>query len=73
MDANAPVIMKSKIGLIVGVGIGTALYQAIRYGFNDVDWSRAAFVSLFAAAIVLFLPRRWFEKNEARRWSDLPR
>jgi hypothetical protein len=56
--------IKIKTGLVVGVGIGTALYQTIHYSLTEVDWYRVALIMLFMTMVSLVLPRRWFDKKK---------
>ena len=48
--------MKLKISLALGIGIGRAVYEAIRFGFGNIDWTGAAFVMVLSFLLILFIP-----------------
>ena len=55
--------MKTKIGLAIGTGLGTAIYEAIKHGFGGIDWTRVVFVTLVSSFILLLIPKSVFEKK----------
>jgi ABC-type molybdate transport system permease subunit len=61
--------MKIKIGIAIGIGIGTAIYEAIRHGIYEIAWTRVVFISLISFLVLLFIPKRAFEKEKAEHGS----
>ncbi len=59
-----PALMKAKIGMTVGLAIGTALYEAIRHGIAGIDWGKVVVVPLITFALLLLIPNRWLEKKK---------
>jgi hypothetical protein len=57
--------MKTKIGLAIGLGMGTTIYEAIRHGIGEIDWTKVVFITLVSALVLLFIPTRVFEKRRA--------
>jgi hypothetical protein len=55
--------MKTKIGMALGSGLGTAIYEAIKHGFGGVDWTKVMFVTLVSGVIFLLIPKSVFEKK----------
>ena len=55
--------MKTKIGLAIGTGLGTAIYEAIKHGFGGIDWTRVVFVTLVSSFILFLIPKSVFEKK----------
>jgi hypothetical protein len=56
--------MRLKVTFALGLGLGTALYQAIRYGVDNIDWPRVAFIFALGFVVALLLPRRFLERPE---------
>lgn len=46
--------MTLKISLALGIGLGRAVYETMRFGFHNIDWTGAVFVA--AVSFVLLLP-----------------
>lgn len=59
--------MRSRLLCAIGLGIGTATYQAIRYGVEDVDWTRVAFIFVVGLVVALLVPRRFVEGGATDR------
>ena len=53
--------MQLKLGFALGLALGTAMYQAIRYGVDGIDWPKVAFTFIFALIVALLIPRRFLE------------
>jgi hypothetical protein len=56
--------MRLKPFFALGLGIGTAMYQAIRYGVEDIDWLRVAFVFVLGLVVTLLIPSRFLERTK---------
>ena len=54
--------MKSQIGLALGIGIGRAVYEAIRFGSSNIDWIGTGVVAAFTLLVLLLVPTRWLAK-----------
>ena len=57
--------MKTKITLAVGMAAGTAIYQAMRHGMGQIDWTKAAFVLVTAFVLLLPVPSRWLVRKKS--------
>lgn len=55
--------MKLKLAMAVGIAVGTAAYQVIRYGVSELDVARSLFIALAGFLVLLLVPSRWFEKS----------
>jgi hypothetical protein len=58
------IAMRSSLFFAIGLGIGTATYQAIRYGVEDIGWTRVVFIFVVGLVVALLVPRRFFERSE---------
>ena len=56
--------MINKIGIALGSAIGTVIYEALKHGFQHIDWTRPAIVAVVAFLLILFIPSRFFEKKK---------
>lgn len=56
--------MKTKIGMTVGLAVGTAFYEGIRHGLAGIDWTKVIVVPLITFALLLLVPSRWLEKKK---------
>jgi hypothetical protein len=50
------------VGMAVGSGSGTAVYQLARYGVAEIDWVRVLFVALATFAVLFLVPPKWLER-----------
>ena len=57
--------MKTKLRMAVGIGIGTAIYEAAQHGISGADWLRPVFVCVVSMVLLAALPRRWFERAKS--------
>jgi hypothetical protein len=55
--------MKTKIGMAIGLGIGRALYEGIRAGFDKIDWTGVFFIALLSFVLLLLVPKSILEKK----------
>jgi hypothetical protein len=57
--------MMLKLAFALGLAIGTAIYQAIRYGVGDIDWTKVAFTFVFGLVVALLIPRRFLGRTQS--------
>jgi hypothetical protein len=65
VNRNGKVPMKIKLAMALGISVGTAAYQVIRYGASELDVARTLFIALIAFLVLLLIPNRWFEKSRS--------
>lgn len=56
--------MKRKSAAAVGIVIGNTLFQLIRYGVSEADWTKVIFVSIFAVVFMMAIPTKWTESSK---------
>lgn len=56
--------MKVKLGIALGSAAGTMIYEALKHGFQHIEWSRVATVGIVTLLLILFVPARVFEKKK---------
>jgi len=56
--------MKLKLGIALGQGLGTAIYEALSHGVSGIDWPRAIFGAVVTFALLLLVPNRWLESQK---------
>lgn len=54
--------MKIKLAMALGIAVGTAGYQILRYGVSELDVARPLFVAMIAFLVLWPLPSRWIAK-----------
>ena len=56
--------LRLSIGIAIGSGIGTSLYDMISKGANEVDIYRSVFTALFTFIVLLLVPERFMIKRQ---------
>jgi hypothetical protein len=56
--------MRIKLGIALSSAVGTMIYEALKHGFQHIDWTRVAMVTVLTFLLILFIPARVFEKKK---------
>jgi predicted MFS family arabinose efflux permease len=52
--------MVMALGITAGTAAGSTIYQLVRYGLAEVEWTRVLITALVTLLVLLLIPKEWW-------------